>query len=215
MLYYMDSKVFKDKFIPTETAKTILRAQYVIVSTRIRLTSTRSEMNNVITALALYPETEVLSRLTPEDMEDAYYQQLEDNEGLLCSLIRLSIEKNLNIIFLCTKNESKLGYMRWLSEYIYLTYEYPVYSYKDYIKGAPLLKHDDEKVLANCKKRIKKAKKSKREKMLDSRQGRKRIMDQFKSMSKKQLIKECKKRGLYSKTQTKEQMLELLELFPD
>lgn len=215
MLYTMDSKTFQKLFIPLESAKTILHAQYVIVSTRIRLSSQRAEMPNAISAQCLFPDNNCLAKNHYEDAEFTYYEQLDKNKGLLSNLIYFSLKHDLNIIFLCTKNEMQLKYLEWLANYILLTYHHPVYSYKEYVSGCELVEFDKKEVLELCKKVKKETANEQREEMLQSEKGRKKVIESFGKMKKSQLIKELKRRHLYDKHLTKEEMIEVLECFPD
>ena len=147
MIYYMHSKTFFNEFLNNESDRDILKAQYVCVSTHIRRRDTNMEnvicMNNI-----LYPGSSVLNKGTFDDMRDAYHEQLsEDALPLIAELIRGSIEDKLNIIFLCTKKEWKLKYLKWLAEFIIIEFDYPVYNYRKYIQGCPLLDYDKDKVL--------------------------------------------------------------------
>ena len=209
----MHSETFFEKYLNNESDRDILKAQYVCVSTHIRRRDTDVEnvicMNNI-----LYPTSSVLNRGTFEDMRDVYHEQLRDDAlPLLAELIRGSIEDNLNIIFICTKKEWKLKYLKWLAEFIILEFDYPIYNYRKYIQGCPLIEYDKTEVLKNVKSITNKAKKKLFENERKSKAGRKRILHEYKSMSKKELKKLCIEEELYYEGMSKQEMLDILEAF--
>ena len=213
MIYYMHSETFFDEFLNNESDRDILKAQYVCVSTHIRRRDTNIEnvicLNNV-----LYPGTSVLNRGTFEDMKDAYYEQLtEDALPLIAELIRGSIEDKMNIIFLCTKKEWKLKYLKWLAEFIIIEFDYPIYNYRKYIAGCPLLDYDKDKVLKQVKTITENARKKLFEQQRKSKRGQKQILHEYKSMSKKELKKICIEEELYYDGMSKQEMLDILEAF--
>ena len=213
MLYYMHSKTFFEEFLNNETDRDILKAQYVCVSTHIRRRDANIEnvvcLNNI-----LYPGSRVLDKGGFEDMRDSYHEQLsEEATPLIAELIRGSIEENHNIIFLCTKKEWKLKYLKWLAEYIMMEFEYPVYNYHKYIQGCPLLEYNKSKVLKKVKSISEDAKKKLYDVQRTSKKGRKIILEEYKSMSKKELKKICIKEEIYYDGMSKQEMLDMLEAF--
>lgn len=213
MIYYMHSKTFFEEFLNNESDRDILKAQYVCVSTHIRRRDTNVEniicLNNV-----LYPGSNVFNRGTFEDMRDAYHEQLNDEAlSLLAELIRGSIEDNLNIIFLCTRKEWKLKYLKWLAEFIIMEFDYPVYNYHKYINNCPLFIYDKEKVLTRVKGISQKARERAFNVQRRTASGRKQILHEYKSMSKKELKQICIKEELYYEGMSKQEMLDILEAF--
>jgi hypothetical protein len=147
-------------------------------------------------------------------MRDAYHEQLhEEALPLIAELIRGSIEDELNIIFICTKKEWKLKYIKWLAEFIILEFDYPIYNYKKYINGSPLIKYNKEKVLKHVKSIVKDAQKKLFDIQRKSKNGRKQIMQEYKSMKKKELKKICIDEDLYYEGMSKEEMIDMLEAF--
>lgn len=212
MMYYMTSKTFRDIFLPYEHDEDILNAQYVLVSTRIRRTS--NEYNNIVNAAVLYPEPEVCMAYNADTFRETYFKQLKENMMLLAILVRSSIEKNYNIIFLCTKNENKMGhYLNLISEFIYLKFGYPVYNYKEYVSGKyELVKYDKAKVYAIANKYIKKMKYT--EKTKEISQNFNSILDETSYVNKhKKTIKQIlKANGLYRKGMTDNEMANMISL---
>lgn len=214
MIYYMHSETLFNEFLNNESEKDILKAQYVCVSTHIRRRADCTFDNIICMMNRLYPSTAVFNRGTFEDMKKTYYEQLEvEATPLIAELIRGSIEENLNIIFLCTRKEWKLKYLKWLAEYIMMEFEYPVYNYHKYIHGCSLYEYDKEKVLKSVKKITDEAQKKLFQEQRKSKQGRKYIINEYRSMSKKELKQICIEEELYYDGMSKEEMLDILEAF--
>lgn len=212
-MFHMTSKVFQDNFLTNENDQDILDAQYVLVSSRIRRRDTKSE--NIISAYTmLFPAPNVCATLTTRDFKDAYYEQLSGVLPFLATLIKGSIEEGYNIIFICTKKEGKIKFLDYLSDFVYIEFEYPIYEYKKYASGAlPLRKYNKKDVLKKCNKILNNAKKENYKKELTTEKGRERIMKQYKKMSKKELKEELEKRDLYMEGMDKSDMLDMLETF--
>lgn len=199
-------------FLNHESDNDILKAQYVIISSKIRV---RKPKDNIIQAKnILFPDANVCAKLTYEDMETEYFKQLEQNRAFLATLIKGSIDEKFNIIFLCTKNEGKLKYLEMLAKFIYIQYGYPVYEYEKYVAGiSKLLKYNKKKVLKQVEKELHEAKVKAHHKAKGSQNGRKTIMSEYKQMSKKDLKQLVKDKGLYQKGMDKAEMLDTLEVF--
>lgn len=212
MMFHMNSKVFQDNFLTNEKDQDILNAQYVLVSNRIRK---RKEHDNIISAYSiLFPNASTCSAITDDEFEERYYEQLNNSLAFISTLIKGSIEEKYNIIFLCTKKESKLKYLDLFSDFVYLEFGYPVYEYKKYASGAsPLRKYDKDKVIKKCNKILNEVKKNSYNNDVKTEKGRERIMKNYKSMKKKDLMKELKKRDLYIEDMSKSEMLDMLEVF--
>lgn len=212
MILYMNSKTFQDMFIVEEKRKTILKAQYVLVSTRIRKHS--SDYQNILLAVqTLYPDTDTMSKLYSKEQKQAYFRQLDENIELISIIVKTSIKEDYDIILMCSKNEWKLKYMKWLAEYIMEKFGCPVYDYKKLKKGEQkLIKYDKDKVLKKCKKKIKKSFDKEIDKLSETSKGRKIIMEKYKSFDKKELTKLAKKEGLYKDGMSKKDILDLLEV---
>lgn len=214
MIFTMDSKVFLSIFIEDEDYNTILKSNYIIVSTRIKK---RDEKNrNIISGVSLlYPSSDVFQRVTEEDQCKAYYEQLDEHKAFFASIIRSAIKDKENFIFMCTKRETKLKYIEWLSDWVYVTFGYPVYDYLYYTAGEKLVKYNKEKVLKRCNKIIDKQKDINYEKQRKTERGRSSIMNTYENMSKKELRKVLEEQGLASDSydMSRKEMLELLDAF--
>lgn len=213
MMFVMNSKVFQNHFLINEKDKDILKSQYVLISTRIRKTD--EKFGNVITAQNfLFPTGDVMMKLTDEDVREAYFYQLEENKVFLATLVKGSIEKGFNIIFMCTKNEDKLHFLKYLSEYIFMEFGYPVYEYKSYVLGYSSERdYDKSKVIKKCNKILKVAKDQKYHENLKSDYGRAIIKNDFRQLTKKEMKKQLESRNLYTKGMTRKEMIEVFELF--
>lgn len=213
MMFWMNSKTFQDDFLSNERDKDILNAQYVLVSTRIRKGD--GKYKNIIAAsTTLYPNNSALMKLTEDDIRTEYFEQLDENRGLLATLILGSIEKKYNIIFLCTKNESKLKYLKYLSEYVFMEFDYPIYDYKKYsYNKIGIIEIDKDEIIQKCKKILKQIKKERNEELESTKMGRMKLVNEFKSLSKKEMKKELMKRDLYIDNMSKKEMVEMFELF--
>lgn len=212
MMFWMTSKVFQNDFLTNEKDNDILKAQYVIVSSRIRVRD--RNMENIIVGNVLFPDHRVMAALTDEDLRDRYEAQLDDNIAFLCSLVKGSIEENFNIIFICTKNENQLHYLQYLADYIYMYFGYPVYEYHLYSIGASrLLSYDKRKIVKKCDETLDHVKSKQYKKMSGTKEGRKLIMKDYKEKSKDELKKILKKNNLYKKGMDKEDMLDMIEAF--
>lgn len=213
MMFWMNSKTFQDDFLSNERDKDILNAQYVLVSTRIRKGD--GKYKNIIAAsTTLYPNNSALMKLTEDDIRNEYFEQLDENRGLLATLILGSIEKKYNIIFLCTKNESKLKYLKYLSEYVFMEFDYPIYDYKKYsYNKIGIIEIDKNKIIQKCNKILKQLKKERSKELESTKSGRMKLAQEFKSLSKKEMKKELMKRDLYIDDMSKKEMVEMFELF--
>lgn len=213
MMFIMDSKVFRNEFLTRERDKDILDTQYVIISTRIRKRDSKF-MNICVYNSKLYPASSVLMCKTEEDMNDEYNEQLENELVVLATLVMGCIEEGYNIVFMCTEQESKLNYLRYLSEFIYSRLGYPVYDYSLFINGrSRIMKWDENSVKKKCKKIIKQAKSKRFEENLRTEKGRKQNVKSFSQLSKKEMKKHLKSRSLYYDGMSKAEMIDTFEVY--
>ena len=212
MLFWMTSKTFRDVFVINEEDNDILETQYVVVSTRI---IPKGKNENIINARnLLFPDPNVAMALDDDEFRYRYIKQLESQNAFFATLIRGSIDEKYNIVFICTKSENKMKYLKYLSEYIYMTFGYPCYEYKNYANGAtPLIKYNKDKVLNICDKSLVKAQENDRKNKLKTKAGRKEIMKDYKHLNKKYLKEILVERNLYSPNMSKKDMLEMIEVF--
>ena len=113
----------------------------------------------------------------------------------------------MTIVFLCGQREKKYRALNMLQEYMEMKFGFHMYDYKKYKNGKEKPRVIDESyVLKKCNKIISKAEKDAKTKQLKTKEGRSK-------MSKKDLKKELKKRGLYIKDMSKSEMLDMLDAF--
>lgn len=208
MMYYLNSKTFQNYFLVNERDKDILNAQYVIISTRITVRDKNND--NIVLANMLFPDAYVCESLTDEDFEDRYMEQLDDNKVFIATLIEGSIKEKFNIIFICTKNEWKLHYLEYISNYIYLKFKYPVYDYKYYCTGCKLLRYNKRKIIKKCDKILKKAQEHEAEQMHNTDKGRKVLMKSYYKMSDNELKDILKENDMYKKNMKRQDMLDII-----
>lgn len=213
MMVYMNSKEFNEIYLNHEYDGDILKAQYVIVSNRIMVHN--SDRENIISARSLlFPGFEVCSKIDEVEFKKAYMDQLSGCMPFLATLIKGSIEEGYDIIFLCTKKEDKMHYLRYLSLFIaYSFYGYPVYNYTAFVAGCKLSKYNEQKILKKCNKILNEAKENEFSSKLKSERGRAELLKRFKNMDKKELKEMCKKEDLYRKGMSKSEMIDVLEEF--
>lgn len=212
MIFFMDSKTFFEEYINREDDTSILEANYIIASRRIRK---HSQRDNIATLHnMLFPNSSVFSQDDENEMEARYFDQLEyDAKGFFASIISASIKDNATFIFLNTKKESKIDYLHWIQEYIMMVFQYPVYDYKNYIHGCDLVEYNGPKVLKRCNKILKRIQEIQHIENAKTESGRKELMKGFRKYSKKDLKKELKKRNIPHHGLDKSEMLEVLEEF--
>lgn len=212
MIIYMNSKTFQDMYIVEEKKKDILDAQYVLISTRIRKHS--DKYKNILVAVnSLYPNSDTMSKLYSNEQKKAYFKQLDNRIDFISLIVKASIKEDYDVVLICSKNEWKLKYMKWLAEYIMDRFGCPVYNYKKLKEGKiKKVKFDEKKVLKKCKKHVENKFNNEIEKLSKTKQGRKQIIDKYKSLEKSDLIKLTKKEGLYKKGMSRRDMLDVLEV---
>ena len=208
MLYYMSSTTFFKLFLRNESDQDILKTQYVLGSLKIR---SGGKFKNVITAPnILFPNPDVLvENVKGSGFENAYYSQLESNIAFLATIVLGSLKENFNVVFICSKKESRIKYFELLANFIYTKFKYPLYNYKDYVLNKyELIKYDPKKVLKLCKKYLKKAEK---DSYVEKITGGDIDVKDFKKKPKvmKRILKD---NGYYWKGMKKEDMLEMIEL---
>ncbi|MBR6908113.1 hypothetical protein IKN40_06650 [bacterium] len=194
-----------DLFLNNETDNSILEAQYVIVSNRIRREDVTYE--NIISANVLFPDPSTMCALNEDDFRHNYCDQLSDHLTLLAVIISDAILHNHNIIFICTHKESKLSkFIYILAEFIYGEFGYPVYDYKKLAKGKiDFVDYNESKVYKKCKSIIDDAKYTE---MITNIKSDKKL----KNKEKKHLKSLLKREGLYKKGMSTYEMRNLVDV---
>ena len=218
MIFWMTSKILQDDFLKYEDDDEILKASYVIVSTRITA-KRKNKKGNVMNLKAnFFPDARTCSSCDDDYFQRRYFEQLDvlENKLLLGALIKASIKEGTNIIFICTHKERKLKYMKYLEQYMMLEFGYPMYEYRAFSLGIyDKVKYDKKKILKKIDKLSEKAQKKHESKLINdgSKSSIKQVMKRYKEMNKKELKNELKKRNLYTKGMDKETMLDTIEAF--
>lgn len=211
MILYMKSSTFIDDFIENEDDVDILTATYVCVSTNIRRREESADLDIIIATRTdlLYPSNQVYISDTLESTKDAYFEQLRTNcLPCLAAMIKKSIKKGKNIILICSDSEWKIPYLKWVSEFVYDYFDYPIYSYKDFVSIEKLKEVDEKKVLKKVITILDLAKKHNLSKLNDKQKER-----VCKNMKKHELKELLKDKGLYRKNMSRSEMIDMLEAF--
>lgn len=206
---YMDTKRFRDVYLVAEEDDDILNTQYIIISTKIKK---RGDKKNIIIANAfLYPDASVMMETDKVSMKEAYFDQLENHAlSFLGSLIRGTLEENFRIVFMSTRKEYKMmPYLKWLSEFVWRVFKYPIMEYGDIFLGEKV-KFNKQKVLKLTKKIMEEDREIEFRRNLQTVGGRERIKHQITLMTKKQLKQEMKRFSFNPKNCTKKEMKEIL-----
>ena len=123
-------------------------------------------------------------------------------------MIKKSIKKGKNFILICSDKEWKIPYLKWVSEFVYDYFEYPIYSYKNFVSIEKLPDIDDDSILKRINKILEKTKRQNLDKM-PSRE-KTRLYKEMKTSSLKKILKE---KGLYNKNMSRSEMLDMLDAF--
>ena len=211
MILYMKSSTFIDDFIENEDDVDILMASYICVSTNIRRREDSELLDITIASKStlLYPSSRVFSCETIESMRDAYMEQLQEScLPFLSLMIKKSIKKGKNFILICSDKEWKIPYLKWVSEFVYDYFEYPIYSYKNFVSIEKLPDIDDDSILKRINKILEKTKRQNLDKM--SSREKTRLYKEMKTSSLKKILKE---KGLYNKNMSRSEMIDMLDAF--
>ena len=208
----MHSETFFEMFLEEESYKTIMNSYYVCASSSIRK---KTDMENVVTVSnVICPKAFVYNKGTLLEMKEAYFRQLKEYDNtFLASIIKMAIENQYNVIFLCTKKEWKLDYLKWMSDWVYMEYGYMIYDYKKYKKGYQTIRnYNREKVLKKVRAVVKKGEKEALFHAARNPNGRKLAKDEIKTWSKQKMRKFLlKKYTYYPKASRKEMMEDILD----
>lgn len=213
-MYFMSGKTFLTQYINEDLDK-VWKTQFVIVSSTIKKSGKYEKKKRMINAnKILFPKEDLIVDYKDYRHNDVYksryYDQLDDNKVFLATLIKFVIEKKVTIVFLCGEREKKYAYFDILQDYLEDEFNFHIYNYKKYKEGKEkVFRINSSLVLKKCDKLLKKAKKDNSEKAMASDYTRMRYI---KSLSKKELKKELKRRSLYSDGMTRTEMEEILDV---
>lgn len=219
MIFFMGSKAFQDIFLENESDDDILDAQYIIVSRRI-MTHGGGEFNNIISANATtYPSSYVIAAYNEEEQKKRYFSSLDKNITFFASVIKVSILKKKNIIFICTEKELKVRYLAYLAEYIKDRFDYPVYDYQAYaLEIDDVIPYDKKAVLKRCDKIIKTKTKEGIHKIMEDSviiddEDEEGVRKKLRGYDKKYLKRIVKDMDFYEKGMSKSEMIETIISF--
>ena len=211
-IYFMNGKTFLQKFVNEDPA-IVMKTQYAIVSEGIRKGG-RYEEQVVSYNSILYPEDRIIAehrKFDTKEYEEAYREQLMENNPLFATIIKACIEEKFTVVFLCSKKDWKRRYFKIMADYVYETFGYPIYDYKKVKKGEQEeIKFDREKVLKLCNEILRNAKEENEKTKMSSAKGRSELLSK---MSKKELRKRVKKLGFDPSDMSRSEMIETIEVF--
>lgn len=202
MIYFMDTETLTESFTKDHDWNEILETNFVLVSNRIHYQKT----DNIIHS-SLYDEKIIFAMYGSKEDYNIIRNSIEKSDKKIFELIGIiskSMILNERFILLTTKSEMNTGYLKTLSEIIEDMFEYPIIDYeKDRYKSFTYhpsrvgknIKYYEDNVL---------------KKILTTPIGREKAVEY---MTKKEMKKILKKKGLYSKVMSKSDMKDMLKVF--
>lgn len=207
MVWYLTTEDLMEKY-SKRSVKELEKTNYLIMSSRVRTTIERDNVLN-ITNLFMNAgllkgvgfDTESDSVLAKEEFKNFL---LKNPKGLsvICAMIECSILEDEDSVIICTPNELKCEYLQVFCEVVEELFQYPILRYPATME--PNLEETIQRLLY-YKKTVKKY-------MMSQASDMDRLK-MLEKMKKKDLKKELKKRGLYSSSMEKEDMIEILNAF--
>lgn len=204
MIYYLDTKTLVEDFTNDHKEREILDCKFVTVSSRIV-----TKKNPKIITTEFYSER-ILFAMEPED-EELNMNLMRDNllknsrnASLLIDMMTHSAIGKETYLLLCSPNEIRTGYIKYLSKAISELFEYPVINYK---KDKNKVFYYDPVVVA---KNISRIEKKVTKDLLKNKYNRQKLVS---IMTKKEMIKKLKKMELYKKGMSKSEMIDMLNTF--
>lgn len=202
MIYFMDTETLTESFTKDHDWNEILETNFVLVSNRIHYQKT----DHIIYS-SLYDERMIFAMYGSKEDYNIIRYSIEKSDKKIFELIEIigkSMILNERFILLTTKSEMNTGYLKTLSEIIEDMFEYPIIDYKkDRYKS---FTYDPARVGKNIKKYEDNVLKG----ILSTSYGRGMSL---KYMTKKEMKKILKKKGLYSKVMSKSDMKDMLKVF--
>lgn len=202
MIYFMDTETLTESFTKDHDWNEILETNFVLVSNRIQYRKTDHIMYS-----SLYDEKIIFAMYGSKEDYNIIRNSIEKSDKKVFELIEIiskSMIFNERFILLTTKSEMKTGYLKALSEIIEDMFEYPIIDYKkDRYKSFTY--HP-----ARVGKNIKYYEDNVLKEFLSTSIGREKALEY---MTKKEMKKLLKKKGLYSKVMSKSDMKDMLKVF--
>lgn len=202
----MDGKTFQKVFVKKEDPDKILRARYIIVSSRIR--TMESEFNNVQKAnTILFPTQEILSDSRSADIDyfnRVYKRQLRKAKTFLSNVVLNAIKKKKTFIFLCSETEWDIGYLQNIADFVEKQFHYPVYNYLRYKKGKEKIRQfEPVDVLKRCRKQQEEEKNRELHLAMRSKKDQKQMLKKLSGKEMKRILQNI---DAYVDGMTKKQM---------
>lgn len=207
MIWYLTTEDLMEKY-SKRSVEELEKTNYLIMSSRVRTTIERDNVLN-ITNLFMNAgllkgvgfNTESDSVLAKEEFKNFL---LKNPKGLsvICAMIECSILEDEDTVIICTPNELKCDYLQIFCEVVSELFHYPILRYPATM----------ELELEEAIQRLLYYKKTVKEYAIAQASDMDR-MKMLGNMKKKELKKELKKRGLYSSSMGKEDMIEILNAF--
>ena len=207
MIWYLTTEDLMEKYSKRSVTE-LEKTNYLIMRSRVRTTIERDNVLN-ITNLFMNAgllkgvgfNTESDSVLAKEEFKNFL---LKNPKGLsvICAMIECSILEDEDTVIICTPNELKCDYLQVFCEVVSELFHYPILRYPATM----------ELELEEAIQRLLYYKKTVKEYVIAQASDMDR-MKMLGNMKKKELKKELKKRGLYSSSMGKEDMLEILNAF--
>ena len=198
----MDTETLTESFTKDHDWNEILETNFVLVSNRIQYRKTDHIMYS-----SLYDEKIIFAMYGSKEDYNIIRNSIEKSDKKVFELIEIiskSMIFNERFILLTTKSEMKTGYLKALSEIIEDMFEYPIIDYKkDRYKSFTYQ-------TARIRKNIKYYEDNVLKEFLSTSIGREKALEY---MTKKEMKKILKKKGLYSKVMSKSDMKDMLKVF--
>lgn len=216
----MNTQVLLTEYLDNEEDWKILDTYYVIAS--MRITRRKNERKNQLIQVAnsaLYPSSKVLVADDKKDQKKLYFKQLDTTAmPYFATLIKGSIKKGYDFVFLNTKKEEKLiPYMEYISEFLMKRFGYPMYDYHKFNKGKEVaVAFDEHEVLFRCNRILREAKYQQEYEANHTKRGRMQkkaeLLKKSEKWSKPKLRKKLAAKGFYCADEdSKEELLELYQ----
>lgn len=207
MIWYLTTEELMEKYSKRSVEK-LERTNYLIMSSFVRITTERDNVLNITTAFqnagqlkGVGFDTEPDSILAKEQFKN-FLLKNPKAMSLLCATIECALIEGEDTVIICTPNEMKCKYLEVFAEVVEDIFGYPILRYPEETTM------DVEEVI----KRLLHYKSSIKEYLLSQSNDMDRIK-MLERMGKKEIKKELKKRGLYSKDMTKSEMVDILNEF--
>lgn len=217
MIVYMDSRVFGELYLDNEKDPEILKAQYVVVSTRIRRKTSENGdkwQNITIQSMQLFPNQNCMNAYDTDEFMHEYYHQLDEHKGFLAYLVNaVAKDPSINVVLISSEREEKhFNCLKIIAQYIWDTFKFPVYNYALYVYGCDIQEYDEEKVIKRTNKVLEEMVKERRRTFKVSGDYN-RLLKEYERMSTKELRKLLKKEELYEDSMSRDDMLEVIQTF--